>query len=70
MTAVKCESKGFGIGDTSCRVCNYFAEYENLRHLLLDCKALQIVDARLFLMFVMRLSNMALFLVQIAFNVP
>jgi len=46
MTAVKCESKGFGIGDTSCRVCNYFAEYENLRHLLLECKAPQIIDAR------------------------
>ena len=46
MTAVKCESKRFGIGDTSCRVCNYFAEYENLRHLLLECKASQIIDAR------------------------
>mmetsp|Transcript_17006 Transcript_17006/g.22026 ORF Transcript_17006/g.22026 Transcript_17006/m.22026 type:complete len:190 (+) Transcript_17006:314-883(+) len=46
MTAVKCESKGFGIGDTSCRVRNYLAEYENLRHLLLDCKAPLIIDAR------------------------
>jgi len=46
MTAVNCDSKGYTIDDTSCRVCNYFSEYENLRHLLLDCKAPQIVDAR------------------------
>jgi len=48
MTAIKCEAKGFGIGETSCRICNYFSEYdENLRHLLLDCcKAPQNIDAR------------------------
>ena len=46
MTLAKCESKGFSISDASCRVCKYADEYENLRHLLLDCKEPQIIDAR------------------------
>mmetsp|Transcript_12462 Transcript_12462/g.16773 ORF Transcript_12462/g.16773 Transcript_12462/m.16773 type:complete len:142 (+) Transcript_12462:278-703(+) len=46
MTSAKCESKGFGIGDFTCRLCQNIDEYENLRHLLMDCKEPQILDAR------------------------
>jgi len=40
------QSKFFGIGDSSCRLCQQFGEYENLRHLFMDCQEPKILDAR------------------------
>jgi len=61
MTSAKCESKGFGIGDFTCRLCQNIDEHENLRQLRMNCKVRYLMhEGNLFMMSAKLSNNMRL----------